>query len=441
MDTDFIDLSADNGDARSVMEEMSTVATGVVGLSSSGRNVASKPPAATTKCDDGILEVWGGDTPLKVPAPARKKRRKHTHNAVSMAQVEAIDMTGSSAAASLKQTPEEKRLAEYKQILGPVRMEFVSDENGDAFLKTHSFNADDSSGEKSMGQIKTRKWHSELVQYAINLPVTPQGSIFVRVHESRLDLVRALITGPEDTPYQNGCFFFDFHMRDYPTSPPNGNLLTTGGGTVRFNPNLYNCGKICLSLLGTWEGPGWMPNKSTFLQVLVSIQGLILVHDPYFNEPGFERSRKTMQPHSDAYNKNIRKETLKWAIEDPLRRSLDMLEGNDAIAATSGSGTRGKKEAVSSTTSPQGYPEFALVVVMHFVQKAEEIETQLQEWTTLDPSLMNQAKTIRSLIQRALQQNVVLPFQKKPTKAAAAALKGKGSAKKPPPGTEVIELL
>jgi hypothetical protein len=27
-------------------------------------------------------------------------------------------------------------------------------------------------------------------------------------------------------------------------------LLTTGHGTVRFNPNLYNCGKVCLSLLG-----------------------------------------------------------------------------------------------------------------------------------------------------------------------------------------------
>lgn len=29
------------------------------------------------------------------------------------------------------------------------------------------------------------------------------------------------------------------------------NLQTTGKGTVRFNPNLYNCGKVCLSLLGT----------------------------------------------------------------------------------------------------------------------------------------------------------------------------------------------
>ncbi len=44
-------------------------------------------------------------------------------------------------------------------------------------------------------------------------------------------------------------------------------FLTTGAGRVRFNPNLYNCGKVCLSLLGTWSGPSWDPGTSTLLQV------------------------------------------------------------------------------------------------------------------------------------------------------------------------------
>lgn len=38
----------------------------------------------------------------------------------------------------------------------------------------------------------------------------------------------------------------------------------------------YAGGKVCLSLLGTWQGPGWTP-QSTILQVLLSIQSLILV--------------------------------------------------------------------------------------------------------------------------------------------------------------------
>ena len=35
-----------------------------------------------------------------------------------------------------------------------------------------------------------------------------------------------------------------------PISSPRVKLLTTGGGQVRFNPNLYANGKVCLSLLG-----------------------------------------------------------------------------------------------------------------------------------------------------------------------------------------------
>ncbi|KAL3921596.1 MAG: hypothetical protein SGILL_002668 [Bacillariaceae sp.] len=451
--SDLVDLSAD--DAKPAASPSAAASTsGFVDLSTANGSSVSKPAAAAAS-DDGILEVWGSDTPLHVPSSRQRKKRKPNPNAASMANVEAIDMTGDVSVASLKQTPEEKLLAEYKQTLGPLRMEFVSEQNADAFLKTHTYSTKNGSG-TSMGQIKTRKWHRELVQYAINLPITPQGSVFVRVHESRLDLVRTMITGPEGTPYENGCFFFDFGMKDYPNSPPVGKLLTTGGGSVRFNPNLYNCGKICLSLLGTWQGPGWIPNKSTFLQVLVSIQGLILVPDPYFNEPGYEhtRGKPRGQSASNSYNTHIRLQTLKWAIEDPLLRSLDMLEEIET-ASTAGSSAdkpsrkprrgQSKKKAAPSTCSQQGYPEFALVVVMHFVQKAEAIEAQLKEWTKLDSGIKPQATKIRSLLQRALQQQQslsTLSLQQKPTKAAASALKRPACAKKAlPPGAEVIEIL
>lgn len=56
---------------------------------------------------------------------------------------------------------------------------------------------------------------------------------------------QVLITGPADTPYANGCFEFDVYFpQDYPNSPPLVNLETTGGHSVRFNPNLYNDGKV-----------------------------------------------------------------------------------------------------------------------------------------------------------------------------------------------------
>ena len=65
---------------------------------------------------------------------------------------------------------------------------------------------------------------------------------------------------------------FDVYFpASYPTIPPLVVMTTTGGGTVRFNPNLYADGKVCLSLLGTWHGGDatekWDPLRSNILQV------------------------------------------------------------------------------------------------------------------------------------------------------------------------------
>ncbi|XP_057472254.1 putative ubiquitin-conjugating enzyme E2 38 [Actinidia eriantha] len=116
-----------------------------------------------------------------------------------------------------------------------------------------------------------------------NLP----DSIFVRAYERRVHLLRAAIVGPAGTPYHDGLFFFDLAFPpDYPTRPPHVHYRSFG---LRINPNLYASGYVCLSLLNTWFGKAnerWNPSESTVLQVLVSIQGLVLNSDPYFNEPG-----------------------------------------------------------------------------------------------------------------------------------------------------------
>ena len=63
--------------------------------------------------------------------------------------------------------------------------------------------------------------------------------------------IHALITGPFDTPYEGGFFLFVIRCPpDYPIRPPRVKLLTTGNKEVRFNPNLYKNGKVCLSILG-----------------------------------------------------------------------------------------------------------------------------------------------------------------------------------------------
>ena len=115
------------------------------------------------------------------------------------------------------------------------------------------------------------------------------STILVRYDAEKPAFMRALITGPPATPYAHGCFEFEIRCpEDYPASPPTVRILTTKRGTAQFGPNLYADGLVCLSLLGTWEGPGWEPAQSSLLQVLVSIQGLVLgMRHPHFNEPGF----------------------------------------------------------------------------------------------------------------------------------------------------------
>ena len=115
-------------------------------------------------------------------------------------------------------------------------------------------------------------------------------TIYVRASEDHMDLIHAVMVGASGTPYQDGLFFFDLQLPpSYPAVPP---LVYYHSFGLRLNPNLYESGTVCLSLLNTFGGEGtelWSPVTSTLLQVLVSIQGLVLNDQPYYNEAGYEK--------------------------------------------------------------------------------------------------------------------------------------------------------
>jgi len=140
--------------------------------------------------------------------------------------------------------------------------------------------------------------------------------IYCHIDDSDITNIKALIIGPPNTPYENGFYFFDIKFpNDYPFNPPKVKFLTYESG-VRFNPNLYTNGKVCLSILGTWSGPGWTTclNLNT---VLLSIQSL-LNDNPIVNEPGFEKETGTRaKNYSSIINYfNIKTATIKM-LENP----------------------------------------------------------------------------------------------------------------------------
>ncbi|XP_071595306.1 dual E2 ubiquitin-conjugating enzyme/E3 ubiquitin-protein ligase BIRC6 isoform X9 [Heliangelus exortis] len=283
------------------------------------------------------------------------------------------------ATTSLRQANQEKKMAEYsrKSAVKPKPLSVLRslEEKYVAVMKKLQFDtfemvSEDDDGKlvfkvnyHYMSQVKNasdansaaraRRLAQEAVTLSTSLPLSSSSSVFVRCDEERLDIMKVLITGPADTPYANGCFEFDVYFpQDYPNSPPLVNLETTGGHSVRFNPNLYNDGKVCLSILNTWHGrpeEKWNPQTSSFLQVLVSVQSLILVAEPYFNEPGYERSRGTPSgtQSSREYDGNIRQATVKWAMLEQIRNPS---------------------------------PCFKEVIHKHFYLKRVEIMAQCEEW-------------------------------------------------------------
>lgn len=119
----------------------------------------------------------------------------------------------------------------------------------------------------------------------MNNPLESEG-IFIAPNEDNIFNLKALIIGPKDTPYADGFYLFDLtYPENYPFSPPKVKFRTTHSG-VRFNPNLYEEGKVCLSIINTWSGPAWTSAQTTS-SVLLSILSLLTEH-PLENEPGYE---------------------------------------------------------------------------------------------------------------------------------------------------------
>ncbi|KAJ9168853.1 hypothetical protein P3X46_020336 [Hevea brasiliensis] len=197
------------------------------------------------------------------------------------------------------QENKEQCLPTNKSVEKFMQFEMVGD------CSDHHFIEDAGRG-LAFSQVK-RSWLKKVQEEWSNLEKNLPESIYVRIYEDRMNLLRAAIVGAPGTPYHDGLFFFDIYLPpEYPHEPP---LVHYRSGGLRVNPNLYESGKVCLSLLNTWTGTGtevWNPESSSVLQVLLSLQALVLNEKPYFNEAGFDKQigRAEGEKNSVSYNEN-----------------------------------------------------------------------------------------------------------------------------------------
>jgi len=137
-----------------------------------------------------------------------------------------------------------------------------------------------------MTDVITRETVNRLLKDVKEIYRNPLKDHGIYYQQDEEDMLKgyALIVGPPDTPYFGGFYYFKLNFPyDYPHSPPGVEYCTNGDG-IRFNPNLYKCGKVCISLLNTWRGEQWT-SCQTITTVLLNLCTL-LNKEPLLNEPG-----------------------------------------------------------------------------------------------------------------------------------------------------------
>ncbi|KAA8524387.1 hypothetical protein F0562_010822 [Nyssa sinensis] len=287
---------------------------------------------------------------LKDPAPSAK----FSAAARTTAQTDAVGLSAgvgmsTSLVPDIANSKNKAAAASSSTVFAALTSDGKEEEKEDDFMKKfelfkqfdtvdhfsdHHFNNTGFSGQQPPKNL-TKKIQEEWRILEKDLPDT----IYVRVCEARMDLLRAVIVGPAGTPYHDGLFVFDVCFPPtYPDIPP---MVYYYSGGLRLNPNLYDCGKVCLSLLNTWTGKKnemWMPKTSTILQVLVSIQALILNAKPFFNEPGYETQYvgPEGERRSKAYNEDVfilSLKTMIYTLRRPPQHFEDFVTGHFRVRA------------------------------------------------------------------------------------------------------------
>ena len=152
-------------------------------------------------------------------------------------------------------------------------------------------------------------YHKRLYKDIEELNKYPIDNVHIWFDEDDITKLLLMIIGPDETPYKNGYFILSCTItKDFPWKPPLIKYLSTNG-SIRFHPFLYENGKVCLSILGTWAGPQWT-SAITLKSLFISIQS-ILNNKPLLDEPGHAHDSENS---CKLYNQIIQYYTLDYSI-------------------------------------------------------------------------------------------------------------------------------
>lgn len=148
-----------------------------------------------------------------------------------------------------------------------------------------------------MALRRIQKEHRDIQKESI--PCISTGPI----KDDDLFLWKAIIVGPEDTPFSGGTFYAHIKFpEDYPFKPPKITFETK-----IYHPNINEQGSICLDILSGQ----WSP-ALTITKVLLSLSSLM--SDPNPDDPLVGGVAKVYKTDRNLYDKTAREWTQKYAM-------------------------------------------------------------------------------------------------------------------------------
>ena len=205
----------------------------------------------------------------------------------------------------------------------------------------------------------------------------PIENIYYKHDESNMLIGYLLIIGPNNTPYSYGYNFFTINYpENYPFLPPKIKYICSDG-IIRYNPNLYICGKVCLSIINTWQGEGWS-SCQTLRSLFLSIYSMVYTENPLINEPGIFINNKEVQK----YNLLIGYKNIDFLILD----ILDKINNNDNMF-------------------DENFLKFKKIIVENFIKNYDKIVINLN-------NLENKCSNINKIYINIYNNSVILNFDK-----------------------------
>ncbi|KAH6934644.1 hypothetical protein HPB50_026261 [Hyalomma asiaticum] len=158
--------------------------------------------------------------------------------------------------------------------------------------------------------------------------------VFAEPENDNVTKIHVLILGPVGTPYEGGFFHFVLQCPpDYPSRPPLVRLMTTDSGRVRFNPSIYENGKVCMAVLGTDTTESTWTRNHSIGDVVAAIRGLLENENPIAEGSAFGviPAVGTWLNKGIRYNAVLQHETIRVAVCDMVE---DCLGGSSSFPDT-----------------------------------------------------------------------------------------------------------